>query len=64
VINEERLNAFSDEKFLELRKNKYLNAIFAHLSSLAQMERLLGFKDKSLATQDEVKDRFEDVEAS
>jgi hypothetical protein len=60
VINEERLNSFSDEKYLELRKNKYINVIFSHLSSLAQIERLLGFKDKSLAVHEEVKDRFEE----
>ncbi|NVK30406.1 MAG: SapC family protein [Gammaproteobacteria bacterium] len=41
VINEERLKSLSDEKFLELRKLNYLAPIFAHLTSLAQVERLV-----------------------
>jgi len=45
VINEERFNSLSDEKFLELRGKKYIPVIYAHLSSLAQIERLVAFKD-------------------
>jgi hypothetical protein len=45
VINEERLNALSDEKFLELRAKKYIPVIYSQLSSLAQIERLVSFKD-------------------
>ncbi len=41
VINEERLNNLSDELFLELRSKRYLPAIYSHLSSLAQIERLM-----------------------
>jgi hypothetical protein len=41
VINEERLNNVSDEKFLEFRTKRYLPAIYAHLVSLAQTERLV-----------------------
>ena len=41
VINEERLNNLSDELFLELRSKHYLPAIYSHLSSLAQIERLM-----------------------
>ena len=44
VINEERLNNFSDSKFLEVRQKGYLPAIYAHLISLSQIERLVGFK--------------------
>lgn len=44
VINEERLNNFSDAKFLEVRQKGYLPAIYAHLISLAQIERLAGLK--------------------
>jgi hypothetical protein len=44
VINEERLNNFSDAKFLEVRQNGYLPAIFAHLISLSQIERLASMK--------------------
>lgn len=47
VINEERLNHLSDEVFLELRAKRYLPAIYAHLSSLAQIERLLRFKEEA-----------------
>ena len=46
VINEERFNMLSDEKFLDLRAKKYIPVIYAHLSSLAQVERLVTFKDK------------------
>jgi hypothetical protein len=41
VINEERLNSFSDTLFLELRGKGYLPAIYAHLMSLPQIERLV-----------------------
>lgn len=44
VINEERLNNFSDQKFLEVRAKGYLPAIYAHLISLAQIERLVSLK--------------------
>lgn len=49
IINEERLGKLSDAAFLELREKKYLPMIYAHLSSLGQMERLVSFKDASLA---------------
>ena len=45
VINEERFNALSDEKFIEMRTKKYIPVIYSHLSSLAQIERLVAFKD-------------------
>lgn len=45
VVNEERLNNISDERFLELRKTRYLPALYAHLGSLAQIERLIMLKD-------------------
>lgn len=41
VINEERLNSFSDTLFLELRAKGYLPAMYAHLMSLPQIERLV-----------------------
>jgi hypothetical protein len=46
VINEERLNALSTERFAELREKQYLPAIYAHLVSLAQIERLVMLKDE------------------
>jgi hypothetical protein len=45
VVNEDRLRTLSDEKYLEFRKNQYIPAIYAHLGSLSQIERLLAFKD-------------------
>lgn len=44
VINEERLNNFSGSKFLEVRDKGYLPAMYAHLISLAQIERLASLK--------------------
>jgi hypothetical protein len=41
VINEERLNSFSDALFLDVRAKGYLPAIYAHLMSLPQIERLV-----------------------
>ncbi len=40
VVNEERLNNLSDSAFMELREKRYLVAIYAHLTSLSQIERL------------------------
>jgi hypothetical protein len=54
IINEERLNKLSSEAFLELREKRYLPVIYAHLGSLGQMERLIAFKDSSLAATDKV----------
>lgn len=48
VVNEERLNGLSDEVFAELRKRGYLPAIYAHLVSLAQIDRLLMMKAQRL----------------
>ena len=50
----------SDNKFIELREKRYLPVMYAHLSSLAQIERLLGFKEPSLVTTEAVTDRFTD----
>jgi hypothetical protein len=46
VINEERLNNLSDELFLEVRNKRYLPAIYAQLTSLSQIERLVMLKDE------------------
>jgi len=45
VINEERLNNISNAGFTELREKRYLAAIYAHLTSLAQIERLTMLRD-------------------
>jgi hypothetical protein len=44
VVNEERLNNLSDELFIEMRTRRYLAPIYAHLCSLAQIERLMKLK--------------------
>ncbi len=46
VVNEERLYNVSDERFLEMRNRRYLPAIYAHLASLSQIERLLKLKEE------------------
>jgi len=50
VINEERLNGLSVERFAELRDKRYLPAVYAHLLSLAQIERLMTLKDERQGT--------------
>ncbi len=50
VINEERLNGLSDEKFLEFRKNKYIPLIYSHLCSLGQIERLIKLEADTLSS--------------
>ncbi len=49
VINEERLNNLSDELFLEIKNKRYLPAVYAHLISLAQTERLVKMQDEAMA---------------
>ena len=46
AIHEEILNNLSDEEFLEFRKNNYLPAIYSHLTSLAQINRLAELRTK------------------
>ena len=48
MVNEERLNNMSDEGFLAFRTKQFLPAIYAHLISLAQIERLLKFKEQAI----------------
>lgn len=47
ILNEDRLNNLSNESFLDMREKQYLPAVYAHLNSLAQIERLVNFKDKN-----------------
>ena len=58
IINEERLNALSDETYLELRTKKYIPVIYSHLSSLSQIERFMGFKDEILTVTEELSEHF------
>lgn len=48
VINEERLNNLSDKKFLDIKEKRYLAPIYAHLTSLSQIERLALLKQGSI----------------
>lgn len=50
MLNEERLNGLSSETFEEMRKKNYLPVIYAHLGSLGQMERLVSFKNNTVAS--------------
>jgi hypothetical protein len=43
-VDEEALNELSDELVLTLYKRKYFAAIYAHLASLGQFDRLLQLK--------------------
>ncbi len=45
VINEERLNNLSDDLFLDIKNKRYLPAMYAHMISLAQTERLVKLQE-------------------
>lgn len=62
IVNEERFNALSDETFIEMRSKKYVPVVYAHLSSLSQIERLLGFKGKKSISVKELGDHFGELE--
>jgi hypothetical protein len=63
IVNEERLNALSDETFLEMRTQKYIPVVYAHLSSLSQIERLLSFKEKKSISAKELAEPFSEPPA-
>ncbi|MEW6984019.1 SapC family protein [Colwelliaceae bacterium 6471] len=44
LVDEKKLNALSDEDFLELRKRGFLAPIYAHLGSVHQLHRLAALK--------------------
>jgi hypothetical protein len=44
-IDEEALNELSDEVALSLYKRQYFSAIYAHLASLSQFNRLIKLKE-------------------
>lgn len=62
IVNEERLNSLSDETFLEMRSQKHVPAVYSHLSSLSQIERLLNFKDKKIITAKDLGEQFAEQE--
>src|SRR5690606_25761394 len=45
MISEEKLNKLTDEQFIQLRARGFLPAVYAHLLSLGQAERLVALKD-------------------
>lgn len=63
VINEDRFNGFSNETFLKIREKHFIAPIYAHLVSLAQIERLLKLDErhKGISTETNV-DQFSDTE--
>ena len=44
TVNQSTLDNMSDEMFLELRKKGYLSAIYAHINSITQIEKLAKLK--------------------
>jgi hypothetical protein len=46
AVHEEKLNALSDDVFLDFRKNNYLPAIYSHLTSLTQINRLVELRSQ------------------
>lgn len=60
VVNEERLNNLSDAGFLEVKSRRYLAPVYAHLTSLAQIERLALLKQgKSSVSASEVESQLQ-----
>ncbi|MUH73079.1 SapC family protein [Psychrosphaera haliotis] len=46
MVDEQKLHELSDDKYLELRKKGYIAAIYAQLSSLAQINKVLERQSK------------------
>jgi hypothetical protein len=57
VINEERLNNFSNDTFLKIRERNFLPPIYAHLISLAQIERLLKLDEENKGVTEDKSDK-------
>lgn len=49
AVDEEKLNGFEDEQFLELRRRKVLPLIYLHLASLSNWSRLLNLRARQVA---------------
>lgn len=62
VINEQRFNGLSDERFIEIRHKNYLAPIYAHLTSLARTQNLAMLKEgvDGLSVSDSIEDSQED----
>lgn len=59
IVNEQRLNGLSSERFGELREKGYLAQIYAHLISLGQMERLVKMNSSAAAAGADAEDSAE-----
>lgn len=64
VVNEDRLNNLADAIFLDIRKKKYLPAIYAHLMSLAQFEALARHSTKQATAANEDGNNGSDKQAA
>ena len=62
VVNEERLNNLSETAYLEMREKRYMAAVYAHLTSLSQIERLSMLKDGVLSLSPAEAEAKEDAE--
>lgn len=49
IVDEKKLNALSDEDFLDIRKHGFLGPIFAHLGSMHQVTNLIQRQAKVLS---------------
>lgn len=58
IINEERLNSLNDFTFLELRNKQYIKAIYKHLSSLYNIEKLVRYVNENNKMDREVRDDY------
>lgn len=56
AINEAKLAALTDEQFIQMRQRGYLPAVYAHLVSLTQVERLLMLQGDARNNQVEAQD--------
>lgn len=63
IVNEQRLNGLSGERFTQLRESGYLAQIYAHLISLGQMERLVKMNAAGNATAETVSEAADETEA-
>ena len=49
IVSEERFNALPDEVIVEMRQRRFLSAVYAHLMSLPQIERLVELSKRRAA---------------
>lgn len=53
IVDKAKLDALSDEDYLKLRKNNAWTAIYAHLSSLANIKKLIAMKNLNNKSEEE-----------